>query len=148
MKKLLFLILLGFIFPSCNPENKNDTKDTFTNTEELIGVWQWTNTDGGIGSNIQETPKTTKKTVQLIISEESRLDINENGYLYYKGNFSLSMKKSIYSGEKETYLSFSSTYENNKIVLNGIISIDTNGDLIIADNIIDGVASTFIQVEK
>ena len=98
MKKLIYLFLLTLGVISCNSE-----ENTIDNSD-LIGQWNWTNTEGGISGDIHETPTTTGKVINLILLANNSYSIIENGNEIANGTYDLVMRKSIYSGEMEPYI--------------------------------------------
>ncbi|WP_062062971.1 hypothetical protein [Aquimarina longa] len=146
MKNLIYLLILTLGIISCSSDN-----ETEMNNPDLIGKWNWTNTDGGIAYHIHETPETTGKIINLNLLENFEYSITENGTEILRGNYEIIMKESIYSGEMESYLTYSTenqtVYQNQNIVLSGIIRILENENLSIADNYADGIESKYIRIE-
>ncbi len=149
MKKVFFLIFavvsLGLI--SCN----DDKSDEFANSEisvqtknSLVGNWSWVSTNGGIGNHINETPTSTGKEIMFKISNDFKYEILENNISKSIGTYSLTLKNSIYSTEKQVHIQLSE--ENSAVsgvVTSGIILFDESGKLNISDNFHDGIGSQF-----
>lgn len=131
---------LGILSCSSNDNIEIDNSD-------LIGKWNWTNTDGGIEFNIHETPETTGKVISLILNRNYTFSIIENGNEVSDGTYILTMKKSIYSGELERYIQFQENHNYNGVVTTGIINVYENSKLDILDNNFDGIGSGFQKVE-
>lgn len=143
MKKLIYLLILtlGIISCSSDDETKIDNSD-------LIGKWNWTNTDGGIGFHIHETPETTGKIIHLNLNGNYEYSVTENGTEISNGIYELTMKKSIYSGEMERFIKLQTIDQQYLgFVKNGIINIHQNEILNISDNNADGIGSEFIKIE-
>ena len=142
MKKLicLFILTLGII--SCSSENNTEINNT-----DLIGKWNWTNTDGGIGFHIHETPETTGKVIHLILMENFKYSITENGKEVSNGTYKLTMKNSIYSGKMENFIQLTENQQQIGIITNGIIKTYETNKLDISDNNYDGIGSTFLKIE-
>ena len=143
MKNLicLFILTLGIISCSSDDETRIDNSD-------LIGNWNWTNTDGGIGFHIHETPETTGKIIHLNLNGNYEYSVTENGTEISNGIYELIMNKSIYSGEMERFIILQTIDQQYLgFVKNGIINIDENEKLNISDNNADGVGSEFVKIE-
>jgi|TARA_B110000967_G_C18429542_1_gene337795 hypothetical protein len=143
MKNLiyLFILALGMISCSSDDETKIDNSD-------LIGNWNWTNTDGGIGFHIHETPETTGKIIHLNLNENYEYSVTENETEISNGIYELIMKKSIYSGEMKRFIKLQTIDQQYLgFVKNGIINIDENEKLNISDNNADGIGSKFERIE-
>jgi hypothetical protein len=110
---------------------------------DLVGKWNWVRTDGGIGFHIHETPETTGKTVQVTLNGDYTYSISENEQKVSSGIWQLSMKESIYSGEEERYIIFCDDYQDQNVVISGIIYSLEKDTLMIGDNYHDGVSSRY-----
>ena len=93
MKNLIYIFTLFFIF-SCRDDNDNET----LSNQDLIGNWTWKKSTGGI-NGITETPESTNKTINLVISNDA-VKIYENGNLTSENNYNLQIKESIQGGNK------------------------------------------------
>jgi hypothetical protein len=143
MKKIIsiFILTLGIISCSSDGETKIDNSD-------LIGNWNWTNTDGGVGFHIHETPETTGKIIHLNLYENYEFSVTENGIEISNGIYELIMKESIYSGEMERFIELQTNDQPYLgFVKNGIINIYENEKLNISDNNADGIGSEFVKIE-
>jgi hypothetical protein len=140
MKKIIYLFILTLGIISCNSDDEK-----VIDNSDLIGKWNWTNTDGGIAYHIHETPNTTGKIINLTLLENDTYSIIENGNEISNGTYEILMRKSIYSGEMERYIIYSEEYQNQNTVISGIIRILENNSLSIADNNTDGVKSKYIR---
>lgn len=143
MKKLIYLLILALGIVAC----QSDEKTKISNTD-LIGTWDWTNTDGGIAYHIHETPETTGKTIRLILMRNYQYSITENGNEISNGTYELTMKRSIYTQEEERFIKYSdieNQYQN--VILTGIIEVLENKTLTISDNNHDGLGSLFQKIK-
>jgi hypothetical protein len=138
----VFFILILLAMISCSSDEITEIDNS-----DLVGNWNWTNTDGGIGFNIHETPETTGKTIHLNLSKNYTFTITENGNEISNGTFVLIMKKSIYSGELERFIQFPENYQYTGIVMKGIIKTYESNKLDISDNNYDGIGSGFVRIE-
>ncbi len=128
---------------SCNSDDSTE----ITNTD-LVGKWNWTNTDGGVGDNIHETPENTGKTIHLILTDNYHFSIEENGNETLNGTYELSLKESIYSGGFERFITLQTIDQlYDGFVNNGIVSVQQSTILKIADNNPDGLESGFEKME-
>ncbi len=128
---------------SCNSDDSTE----ITNTD-LVGKWNWTNTDGGVGDTIHETPENTGKTIHLILTDNYHFSIEENGNETSNGTYELSLKESIYSGEYERFISLQIIDQQyDGFVNNGIVSVQQSTLLKISDNNPDGLESGFEKME-
>jgi hypothetical protein len=143
MKKIIYLLVLTLGIISCNSDDETEISNT-----DLIGKWNWTNTNGGIGFHIHETPETTGKTIHFILTDNYEFSIKENGNEISNGTYELTLKKSIYSGEIERFIALQ-TIDQQYVgfVKNGIVNVQQNGKLEISDNNPDGIGSGFIKIE-
>jgi len=143
MKKIIYLFVLILGIVSCSSDDENEISN-----KDLIGKWNWTNTDGGIGFHIHETPETTGKTIHLTFTDNYHFSIVENGNEISNGTYELTLKKSIYSGELERFIILQ-TIDQQYVgfVKNGIVKTYENNKLDISDNNHDGIGSGFIKIE-
>ena len=137
----LFILTLGII--SCSSDD-----GTSIDNADLIGNWNWTNTDGGIGFHIHETPESTGKIIYLNLNGNYEYSVTENAIKIANGTYNLILKKSIYSEKMERFIELQTIDQQYLgFVKNGIINIDQNGKLNISDNNTDGITSEFVRVE-
>jgi hypothetical protein len=142
MKKLIYLFILTLGIISCSSDN-----ETQISNSDLVGKWNWTGTSGGL-IYFEETPETTGKEIHLSLTENYHFSISENGNEISNGIYELTMKKSIYSGEMERFISLLTVDQQYVgFVKNGIIKIHDNEKLEISDNNYDGIGSGFIKIE-
>ncbi len=143
MKNLFYLLLLTLGIISCSSDD-----ETRIDNSDLIGNWNWTNNDGGIGFHIHETPETTLKVIHLNLNENYEYSVTENEAEISNGNYELIMKESIYSGEMERFIKIQTIDQQYLgFVKNGIVKIDQNENLNISDNNVDGIKSKFVRAE-
>jgi len=124
----------------CSPEEEPTIRHS-----DLMGEWNWTQTDGGIGFHIHETPESTGKTVQFTLKDDFTYSLLENGREVSSGTWQLSMEESIYSGETERAMEFFSEYQNKDLVMNGIVHVLEKDTLMLGDNYHDGLTSRYIR---
>ncbi len=143
MKKIIYLFVLTIGIISCSSDDETQISNT-----DLIGTWNWTNTDGGIGFHIHETPETTGKTNQIILMDNYEFSIIENGSEISNGTYELTMRESISSQEKERFITYSGNFQQPQgVVISGIVRVLENSTLNISDNIHDGIGSLFEKVK-
>lgn len=142
MKNIIYLFILTLGIISCSSDN-----ETEINNSDLVGEWNWTNTDGGIAAHIHETPETTGKIIRLNLMENYKYSVTEDGTEISSGIYELTMKKSIYSGEMERFIQFPENQQYIGIVTRGIIRTYENKKLDISDNNYDGIGSGFEKIE-
>lgn len=142
MKNIIYLFILTLGIISCSSDN-----ETEINNSDLVGEWNWTNTDGGIAAHIHETPETTGKIIRLNLMGNYEYSVTENGTEISSGIYELTMKKSIYSGEMERFIQFPENQQYIGIVTRGIIKTYENNKLDISDNNYDGIGSGFEKIE-
>ena len=140
MKKLLIIPFLLYLIFSCD---KNDVIDNLD--YNVIGEWNWTRTDGGMAFHIHETPESIEKSIEIKLTNDYEFTLTENDNVILNCSYELSLEKSIYSGELEKFIKLSENYQNQNIVLNGIVAVISNDTLTISDNSYDGIGSTFIR---
>jgi hypothetical protein len=141
MKKLIYLFVLTLAIISCSSDD-----ETQISNSDLIGVWNWTRTSGGL-IYFEETPETTGKTIHLTLMENYSFSIMENGNEISDGTYVLTVKKSIYSGEIERFIQFSENEQYTGIVSRGIINTYETNNLDISDNNYDGIESGFVKIK-
>lgn len=114
MKKIIFLILISFLF-SCERNSEN------SNSENLIAKWNWIKSSGGIDGKV-ETPSSTGKNIMLEFSQ-NKVKVYENGILKSEKNYNIQIKNSIMGGQKQMLIydpyqpDQSFLIENNKLFL-------------------------------
>ncbi|WP_417799897.1 hypothetical protein [Tenacibaculum sp.] len=136
MKNLLYIFAFTLISCASSQIKNIDNSD-------LVGTWNWTNTDGGFGNHIHKTPESLGKKVQLILEKNYQFSIFEDGEEILKGTYTLTMKKAIYSNKEERFLQLSKDHQISGIILSGIIRIVKPNTLEISDNNYDGLGSMF-----
>lgn len=139
MTKFLLIIILAVSFTSCSADDESQS-----NNSDLVGNWNWTLTSGGIAAQINETPESTEKNLQLQLNVDYSYRILIDGEQTSEGKYTLSMKRSIVSGEMGKYITCSSNQETTPVVIiSGIITSEGN-HLHIDDNYHDGVGSHYV----
>ncbi len=145
MKTLIYFFILSFGLVSCSSD-----EETKIENSDFIGKWNWTNTDGGIGFHIHETPETTGKTYNLNLNANYSFSFFEDGTEIANGTYELTMKESIYSQDLERFITYSDNFQQTQnVVTSGVIrtSEDENYDMSISDNLYDGVVSGFEKID-
>jgi hypothetical protein len=134
-------IILLFVLPfiSCSKEDCN--KDSSTEKKistELAGSWRWVRTDGGIGNTIHETPASTGRNIELIITVDNKYFIYTNSSLTSQGSFTLPIQTCIHDGSDKRKLDFSSTNDTDLM-----IESNMNNILTVSDEYFDGTISEY-----
>lgn len=142
MKKMVYLFVLTLGIISCSSDD-----EIKINNSDLVGIWNWYSTDGGIAYHIHENPESTGTEIELHLNSNYSYEIIENGTEISNGTYELSMRESIYSTEQERFITYSESYQNQNVVISGIIRIISSDTLTIADNYVDGVGSGFKKIE-
>ena len=143
MKRKYLLLILILPLVACSTSGTIDI-----NNSDLVGAWNWTNTDGGIDFQIHETPESTGRTIQLVLNKNYTFSVIENGKEISTGTYQLIQKKSIYSGELERFIQFPISQHYSGIVTTGIIKITEMDTLEISDNNYDGISSAFDKIDE
>ena len=141
MKKLIYLFVLTLGIISCSSDDETEISNS-----DLVGIWNWTGTSGGL-IYFEETPETTGKTIHLTLMDNYDFSITENGNEISSGTYELTLKKSIYSGKMEKFIQFPENQQYTGIVNRGIIKIYETNKLDISDNNYDGIGSEFEKIE-
>jgi hypothetical protein len=138
----LFIVTIGLI--SCS----SDVDDKVTNSG-IVGKWNWAGTHGGFAFQIHDTPTSTGNSYQLNLMNDNTFSILKNNVEVLTGKYEITMKESIYSGEMEKYITcdMSQNPEAVYFVTKGIITVQEDNKLSIADNYHDGVGSVFERIE-
>jgi len=144
MRKFITLLIVAISLISCN----SDENDTVRNSE-FVGKWNWTGTHGGFNFHIHATPQSEGTTLQLNLMKNYTFFILKNGKEVVTGKYEIKMQESIYSGEKENYITcdMSTSPKDGYFVTKGIIRINEGSKLSIDDNNYDGIGSGFERIE-
>lgn len=139
MKRLVYILILCLTFSSCT-----SIESVFIDNSSLLGKWNWTSTTGGINGNINHTPTSLGKTVQIIFAKDYTFSILEDGQEVSKGNYNLE----IGENNRDSKISYSGNYKKIQgVVLLGVYYFHSNNELIISDGYADGIASAFSKVQ-
>ncbi|WP_369049384.1 hypothetical protein [Tenacibaculum sp. UWU-22] len=141
MKKLIYLFILTLGIISCSSDDETEISNS-----DLVGVWNWTGTSGGL-IYFEETPESTGKTIHLTLNSNYNFSITENSNEISSGTYVLTLKKSIYSGEMERFIQFPENQQYTGIVNRGIIKTYETNKLDISDNNHDGIGSGFTKIK-
>ncbi len=134
MKLYKLIFVFAFLpFLSCSKENTGEKTPA-----DLAGSWTWVRTDGGIGNNIHDTPASTGKNIELVLSSDSKYSFYTNGILTSQGSFSLPAHNCIHDNNSKKVLDFSSPAATD-------LMIESNNGvtLIVSDEYLDGTISEF-----
>jgi len=147
MKNLICLLLVTAGMIACSSDNSDD--NTRNNNSDLIGQWNWTNTDGGIGFTIHETPESTGTNFQLLLNADFSYSFLENGTEVSKGTFQITLKESNLTNEMENFISYSDSFDQpeNIVVLGRIFTLENTNILTIDQDANDGIGSRFEKIE-
>lgn len=127
----LATILTLFIY-SCSKPVKNESGP------DLSGSWQWVNTMGGIANQVNETPASTGKNVQLTITADNQYTILTNGVVTSQGTISFTVQNCIRHHTGKRVIVFSDPSVQQLM----IESLDPVS-LRLTDNAYDGVISLY-----
>jgi hypothetical protein len=117
MKKIAFIILIGLTIFGCSSDNEN------SNTN-LIGIWNWTGSSGGI-AGINETPESTGNTIKLEIMTTS-IKSYLNGNLTAETSYTIETKESLLFNEAREMIISENGFRQ-------IINLDGNNLTLIGD---------------
>ena len=125
MKLLSLIAVAGLIFTSCS--KKDHAGCDLNNTTEVKGIWNWQKTDGGIGYNIHDTPASTGKTIQLVLSDNS-YSFYTNGVLTSGGTYSINDRTCIHDGATKRMIDYSSDADTDLMVESIVDNVITLSD--------------------
>ncbi|WP_420458358.1 hypothetical protein [Neolewinella sp.] len=140
MKLLRFLPLLLLSICSCSPK-----ADISFGGSDLIGSWDWVSTSGGFTGRLNRTPASTGTTVRLDLLANGRYTIAEDSDERSRGTYTITMQRSIYSGEEDRYITYSEDLPPVGVAFSGIIRLVEVDRLTINDNSYDGIGSLFVR---
>lgn len=141
IKNLLIVIAAMLVILSCS-----EGADLSISESGYTGKWDWISTTGGFAAHINETPQSSGKTVQLILTGDEKFRVIENDKEIAAGTYEVTMENSIYSESMESFIHLSENVPARNVVFNGIIRIENDSLLSISDNHYDGIGSTFKRV--
>lgn len=139
MKKisvLLFSVCMAGLFSSCSKKDDIPVNDT-----SLAGTWRWTNTDGGIAAHIHDTPASTGKEVNLVLSNNNQYAFYTNGVLSSSGTFTILDRQCPHTGSSKQYIDFSDPADTDMTIETVVTST-----LFLSDDFMDGTTSRFIRL--
>lgn len=138
MKKIIFITIILFGILSC-------TKNDDNQHNQFIGKWEWTSTEGGLNSQIHDTPTSTGKTITLIILNDNDYTILKDGIVNSQGTYDLNITNDYTTGGQSQFIKFSENENNPNIIIifNGIIKRVNGVTLTIDDNNPDGIGMIF-----
>jgi hypothetical protein len=131
MKKIITLILIGILTFSCSNDDDNNST-----SKQLTGVWNWTESSGGIAYHT-ETPESTGKTVKLEITN-STIERNVNGILDYESNYTIELLND--NGQQIRIITF-----ENQIIPLQIIDLTKSTLKLREYNVSDGFDITYTK---
>ncbi|PHQ30145.1 hypothetical protein [Leeuwenhoekiella nanhaiensis] len=141
MKSIIFVLLVVISISSCKSED-----DALIDNADLVGTWDWVQTSGGL-IYFKETPETLGKSITLSFSNNYKFQISQDENEILSGNYTITYKKSIYTGEMARFIELSDATIYTGIVLRGIVNTYENTSLTINDNNHDGIGSVFIKAQ-
>lgn len=138
MKKIavfLFSICLAGLFSSCSKKD-----DIPVNETGLAGTWRWTDTEGGL-SYTHETPASTGKEINLVLSNDNRYAFYTNGTLTSSGTFTLQNRQCIHDVTAKQFIDFS-----NPSDVDMTIETVVTTKLFVSDDYADGYMTTYSRL--
>lgn len=78
----------------------------------LAGAWEWKSTDGGLGFHLHETPATTGKSEQLILTNNLRYSRYTNHVVTEEGAYTLTDRTCIHDKKSKTVIQFSGALQD------------------------------------
>ena len=112
---------------------------------DLIGSWDWVSTTGGFTGKLNETPTSTGTAVRLDLLANGRYTIAADSDEQARGTYTITMQRSIYSGEEDRFITYSEDLPAVGVAFSGIIRLVGVDSLTIGDNHHDGVGSLFVR---
>ena len=112
---------------------------------DLIGSWDWVSTTGGLSGRLNRTPASTGTTVRLDLLANGRYAIAEDSDEHSRGTYTITLQRSIYSGEEDRYITYSKDLPPVGVAFSGIIRLVGGDSLTISDNSHDGIGSLFVR---
>ncbi|WP_366187418.1 hypothetical protein [Flavobacterium ovatum] len=115
MKKILLLVVTGFLIGSCS------TDRNVPQYQAVFGKWNWIESTGGI-AGMPLTPQSTGNTIQLEITKTT-IGKYVDGKLESEQTYTIQIEPSIFGGEKPMIIyenDSKSSFEikNNQLFLN------------------------------
>jgi hypothetical protein len=134
MKIIFYLLIVLVLFiSSCIKQANKISNDT-----GLAGTWQWVSSDGGISNNIHNTPSSTGKNIDLIITSDNKYFLYTNSILTSQGTYVLEIRSCIHDHKDKTLINFSSAFEQDMMVE----KLDKD-HLELSDEVYDGTGSSY-----
>ena len=132
-QKMFYSIAAAFLLTACTKKELKETTET-----RYQGTWEWIRTDGGIASNIHETPQSTGKSISLKLTAGNQYVFTANDAITSEGTYTVETRKCIHDGTNKTFLNFSATADKDLMVE----SIGEN-TLTLSDEAHDGLISVY-----
>jgi hypothetical protein len=105
MKQSMIYLAAWLLVASCT-KDKGDEPLVVTE-QELQGAWTWTRTQGGIANQINETPASEGKTVEIQFLTGKSYLIRTNGITTSQGTYELVSSPCIHSEAPKTLIDLS-----------------------------------------
>lgn len=126
------LLLLTLILTSCTDQIKSISEES-----NLTATWSWTSSTGGI-AGITNTPTSTGKNIDLIISSDNKYSVYTNGKISSQGTYTIGTQKCIHDNTVKNVIVFS----NDTSMM--IEQIDTI-NLFLSDEFYDGFSVSYVR---
>lgn len=124
------------MFVSCSKHDHDCNHDN----KDMAGSWKWLSTDGGIANNIHETPASTGKNINLVLSADNTYSVMTNGSVTSQGTYALDMRTCIHDHSNKRVINFSGA-EDIDVMVESL----ANGMLTVSDENYDGTISRYIK---
>jgi hypothetical protein len=131
-KKLVLIILVGFIFFSCE-------KAAINKTDSILGRWNWKTTTGGIAGS-KYTPEYTRKKIIIEFTSDSIYKKYQNDTLTLVCSFH------TFSDTSESQLKDNLILFENHTTFEHYSVINYN-TLFLSDKMVDGFTSEFERIK-
>ena len=133
--KSLYLAAFCAVLLSCS--KRSDLSTIQNSGTTLEGTWKWARTDGGIGNHIHETPASTGKNIDLVLTND-HYSIYTNGSLTSQGVYTLESRNCIHDNTTKPVINFSSPEDADMMIetLNGLV-------MELSNDVYDGTKSIY-----
>lgn len=136
--KIIFLLISIFAFIPAVCLDNSTGPATSTVPPDLIGSWDWVESNGGI-AGVHLTPENTGNTQFITLTEDSQYLSFRNDSLIWQSPFRIVKVKSIFNND-----STDAIYSHG---MHQIFEFSENKDsLFLAGNVYDGFAHTYTRI--